>query len=145
MDQIIKISRRRGATIPQPASVEELERCQRDLTNRFFPCIPPRYYSFLQNKCNGYAHGMTFYGTKPFNTNNSGLVEDLVTANKELGHFRYLKHCLLIGHGWNVKYFYNTINELYEVRTRLTIGELREEYNTFGQMFSEEFANWDRA
>ncbi len=139
IDELLELSRKRGAAIPPPASAEDLKQCSKDLAAKGFPRIPQRYFAFLRTKCNGFDHGITFYGTKPFHTNGSGLVQDLVTANEQSGHSDYMKHGLLIGRGWDYKYFYNTKNGLYETRDMLNY--VQEEHATFKELFCWEWLN----
>jgi len=137
IDIILEEARKNGATIPPPASAEDLKQCQKDLAAIFYPPIPQRYFAFLQ-ECNGYYYGVTFYGTKPFPMYDyNGFVDDLVTANKQLGHNKYMKHGLLIGHGWDYKYFYNTKTGLFETRNNF-VNDVDAEYKTFKAMFDTE-------
>ena len=138
IDDILEKARKYGVSIQPPASTEELKQCQKDLKERFFPPIPQRYFDFLRSKCNGYAWGIYFFGTKPiphYNSNN--FLEDIVTANEE--YFKEgvrLKNCLYIGWGEGVNYFYNTRSGLFEVRS--SRGEPEHDncdYETFKDMF----------
>ena len=141
-DLILECSRDERATILPPASLDDLKRCQNGLLAAGYPRIPQRYFAFLRNKCNGFDGDFTLYGTKPFHSNISGLVPDIVSANMESGHKTYMKHGLLIGfifyRSSYENYFYNTRTGLFEVRNNL-INNLEREYKTFNALFYGEW------
>jgi hypothetical protein len=92
----------------------------------------------LRSKCNGYAWGIYFFGTKPIPHYNFNIfLEDIVTANEE--HFKgevKLKRSLYIGWGEGVNYFYNTESGLFEARSSRGESEHdNAEYETFKELF----------
>jgi hypothetical protein len=141
IDSVLADARRKGATVPPPASVEELRQCQSALKEKNLPPIPQRYFAFLKNICNGFAHGYQdfscdFYGTKPLHIYNSNnLLEDIVKANEQAGDIRH--RLFLLGRGSSVKYFYNMKTGLFETRSD-TGYDLLVEYKTFMDMFGSE-------
>ena len=142
IDLALESSRDYRATILPPASLDDLKQCQKELSDSWYPRIPQRYFAFLRNKCNGFDGDFILYGTKPFHSNDSGLVPDIVAANVESGH---MKHYLLIGcifyRSCHENYFYNAKNGLFEVRN-LLINNVEREYKTFNALF---YGEWGRS
>ena len=138
IDNILEKSRKYGVPIQPPASADDLKQCQNELETRLFPSIPQSYYAFLSTKCNGYAWGIYFFGTKPISHYNSNaFLEDIVTANEDFrGRNHKKRYCLYIGWGEGVNYYYNTESGLFEARSNR--GEPEQdncEYETFCEMF----------
>lgn len=145
MDKIDEILREladeESAEIQPPASVKDIEQCQKTLAAKGFPALPQEYTDFLR-KCNGFVWGVNFFGTKPFpssDPDSDSIRKDLVAVNKDFikdsGNLPHLKHRLLIGESGEEYYVYNAQKERYETISELY--QVRDDYETFEALFFE--------
>jgi hypothetical protein len=122
IDNLIKdLADEESADIAPPASQHELDRCQKELVSKGFPPIPQEYLDFL-SKCNGFVWGVHFFGTRPVpdsDPEHHELRDDLITANEDfVRYYDYLKHCLLIGEGFEDMYCYDTKEGIFKTWAR---------------------------
>jgi hypothetical protein len=139
-DIINSIPEHHCAWIGNPSTSEELELCNKHLTEKELPIIPQDYAAFLK-KYNGFSYGdETFYGTNQVSSPKSNdVIEDIISANEYFAKYHEsLQHCLLIGIGINHDYLfvYNPVNSLFEVYEKDTHC-FEKDFNTFDEMFSE--------
>jgi len=136
---LLDLADEESATIPLPASEEDLEKCQKELAAKGFQPIPQEYINFLR-KCNGFAWGLTFFGTEPISSyGNYAVWNGLVAANEyfaELECYDWLHHCLYIGEGCEKIFLYDPEKNLY--RTWDYDAGLWDDYETFEAMFKNE-------
>ena len=128
-----------GAMIVRPASLEDLEFCQNEMSEMGFPPIPKEYSNFLK-KLNGFSwNGIEFFSTDMVTDPESDyMLNDLVSANEDFSGcndaFISVKNYVYLGRSDMALYVYNTQNGLYEVLDD-TGRDVMEEFKTFDDMF----------
>ena len=106
-----------SAMIVRPASVEDLELCQKDMSEMELPPIPQGYAEFL-SRLNGFAwNGIEFFSTDQVtDPDTEYMLNDIVSANEDFTEQNEgLGHCVLLGRADDDLYVYNTQNGHYEV------------------------------
>ena len=135
-DVLNAVTENEGAMIVRPASAEDLELCQKDMSETDMPPIPQEYADFL-GKLNGFAwNGIEFFSTDQVtDPNTEYMLNDIVSANEDFTEQNEgLEHCVLLGRADDDLYVYNTQNGRYEVLD-MTGRDVMDEYKTFEEMF----------
>jgi hypothetical protein len=138
---LVELADEETAEIQQPASMKDIEQCQKVLAANGLPVLPQGYIDFL-HQCNGFVWGLKFFGTKSFpssDPDSDSIRKDIVAANKAFikgsGNLPHLKHRLLIGEGSEEYYVYNAQKNQYETLSEAY--QLWDEYDTFEALFFE--------
>jgi len=142
IDDVLNKLKQERALMGEPATADDLERCQKAMADNGFAPIPQEYLDFL-TKCNGleFDGSRYSYGTDKVPSHNSDYaLMDIVSAN-----IRFTKNLVdeedyvVLGDGeCDVLYLYNIKNGRYEVDM---YGPIRE-FDTYEAMFINEFSRY---
>ena len=142
IDDVFNKLKQERALMGVPATVDDLERCQKTMVDNGFAPIPQEYLDFL-TKCNGLEFDGSRYcfGTDkvPSRSPDYALM-DIVSANIRFAEHRMCEDYegyVILGDGeCDVSYLYNTKSGKYEVDM---YGALRE-FDTYEAMFTYELS-----
>lgn len=126
------------ALIVQPASGNDLARCQEDLAALGVPQMPADYIEFLE-MANGISwNGFEFYGVLQVTVKESGYtLASIITKNENMHDVKMgLEGKLVVGRFDDDIYVYNPELESFETLDAMTL-MLVDGFDTFEEMFEE--------